>query len=139
MRDRRLQRIETIVERQECVAPECDDTCLLGLGQGRGVRGLRPGLQFLDRRPLPPFRHRLGVDPKLPAQHRERSLRSLYCCSDGVRGRGAPMTYLSHMASFHSNEGIAPSNRGIKHLRVSTLVSRGLDDQQVELVAATRS
>ncbi len=44
------------------------------------------------------------------------ALRSLYCCSDGVRGRGAPVTYLSHTASFHSNEGIAPSNRGIKHL-----------------------
>ena len=55
-------------------------------------------------------------DPKLPAQRRKRSLRSLYCCSDGVRGRGAPVTYLSHTASFHSNERIAPSNRGIKHL-----------------------
>jgi hypothetical protein len=26
------------------------------------------------------------------------------------------VTYLSHTASFHSNERIAPSNRGIKHL-----------------------
>jgi hypothetical protein len=26
------------------------------------------------------------------------------------------MTYLSHTASFHSNERIAPSDRGIKHL-----------------------
>jgi hypothetical protein len=26
------------------------------------------------------------------------------------------MTNLSHTASFHSNERIAPSNRGIKHL-----------------------
>jgi hypothetical protein len=25
----------------------------------------------------------------------ERSLRSLYCCSDGVSGRGAPVKYLS--------------------------------------------
>ena len=33
---------------------------------------------------------------------RERSLRSLYCCSDGVRGRGATMTNLSQSASFHS-------------------------------------
>ncbi|WP_207209867.1 glycosyltransferase family 2 protein, partial [Tropicimonas sp. IMCC6043] len=41
---------------------------------------------------------------------------SLYCCSDGVRGRGAAVTYLSHRASFHSSEWIAPSNRGIKHL-----------------------
>ncbi|MFA7587314.1 MAG: hypothetical protein WCY11_14145, partial [Novosphingobium sp.] len=40
----------------------------------------------------------------------------LYCCSDGVRGRGAPVTNLSHTASFHSNERIAPSNHGIKHL-----------------------
>ncbi|MCE8432418.1 integrase core domain-containing protein, partial [Rhodovulum sulfidophilum] len=42
--------------------------------------------------------------------------RSLYCCSDGVRGRGAAMTNLSHSASFHSNEWIAPSNHGIKQL-----------------------
>ena len=41
---------------------------------------------------------------------------SLYCCSDGVRGRGAAVMYLSHNASFHSKEKIAPSNRGIKHL-----------------------
>ena len=48
-------------------------------------------------------------------QMRDRRLRSLYCCSDGVRGRGAPVTNLAHNASFHSNERIAPSNRGIKH------------------------
>ncbi len=98
------------------MTPECNDRCLLGLGQGRGVRGLRPGLQILNRCPLAPFCDRLRVDPQLSAQRRERSLRSLYCCSDGVRGRGAPVTYLSHTASFHSNERIAPSNRGIKHL-----------------------
>jgi hypothetical protein len=34
-----------------------------------------------------------------------------------VRGRGAPMTYLSHNASFHSRENITPSNPGTKHLR----------------------
>ncbi len=56
------------------------------------------------------------VDPQLPAQRRERSLRSLYFCSDGVRGRVTPVTYLPHAASFHSNERIAPSNRGTKHL-----------------------
>lgn len=52
-------------------------------------------------------------------------MRSLYCCSDGVRGRGAPMTYLSHTASFQFNERIAPSNRGIKHL--VTLLSERLE------------
>jgi len=88
MRDRRLQRIEAIVEQQTCMAPECDDRRPLGFSQGRGVRGLRPGLQILNRPPLPPFCHRLRIDPKFPAQRLERSLRSLYCCSDGVRGRG---------------------------------------------------
>jgi hypothetical protein len=33
-----------------------------------------------------------------------------------VRGRGAPVTYLPHMAFFHSNQKIAPSNPGIKQL-----------------------
>jgi hypothetical protein len=46
----------------------------LDFGEGREVRGLRPGLQILDRRPLPPFRHCLRVNPKLPAQRREPSL-----------------------------------------------------------------
>ena len=32
-----------------------------------------------------------------------------------MRGRGAAVTNLSHRASFHSKERIAPSNRGIKH------------------------
>jgi hypothetical protein len=41
-------------------------------------------------------------------------LRSLYCCSDGVRGRVTPVTNLSHAASFYAFERIAPSNRGIK-------------------------
>ncbi len=37
-----------------------------------------------------------------------------YCSSDGVRGRVTPVTNLSHMASFHSIEKIAPANLGIK-------------------------
>ncbi|WP_206069720.1 hypothetical protein, partial [Novosphingobium olei] len=61
---------------------------------------------------------------------------SLYCCSDGVRGRGAPMTYLSHTASFHSNERIAPSNRGIKHLAIGRL--RRPADHQVRHIDEKR-
>ena len=82
-------------------------------------RLLRPGLHILYRNSLPPLRHRLWVDAQFFAQFRERSLRSLYCSSDGMRGRGAPMTNLSHSESFHSRERIAPSNPGIKHLRES--------------------
>jgi hypothetical protein len=40
-----------------------------------------------------------------------------------VRGRGAAVTYLSHNASFHSKEQIAPSNRGIKQLDGTRLLS----------------
>jgi hypothetical protein len=61
------EQVEPFDEQQECVAPECDDRCLLGFDQGGGVRGLRPGLQILDRRSLTPLRNRLRVDPKLPA------------------------------------------------------------------------
>ena len=43
-------------------------------------------------------------------------MQSLSCCSDGVRGRGAPIANLSHSASFYPDERISPSNRGIKHL-----------------------
>ena len=35
-----------------------------------------------------------------------------------MRGRGAAVKYLSHNASFHSKEKIAPSNRGIKQLEL---------------------
>ena len=41
---------------------------------------------------------------------------SLYCGSGCVRGRGAAVKDLSHNAPFHSEEQIAPSNRGSKHL-----------------------
>ncbi|WP_410468824.1 hypothetical protein [Aestuariicoccus sp. MJ-SS9] len=42
----------------------------------------------LHHLPLAPFGDGFDVDAKLPAQFRVRSLRSLYCCSDGVRSRG---------------------------------------------------
>jgi hypothetical protein len=58
------------------------------------------------------------VDARLPAQLRDRSLPSLYCRFGGVLGRGATVTNLAHIASFHSKEKIAPSNSGIKHFAV---------------------
>ncbi len=119
VRDRRLQAVEAIVQRQQGVPPERDHHRLLHLAQNGRAGLLRSGLQILDCRPLAPLGHCLRIDAKLAAQHRERSLRSLYCCSDGVRGRGAPVTNLSHRASFHSVERIAPSNCGIKHLAYS--------------------
>ena len=116
MRNGWLQGIKAVIQRQQRMAPKGNDRRLLGLRQHGGARIRRPGLHVLDRRPLPPRRHRLGIDAEFPAQLRERSLRSLYRSSDGVRGRGAPVTNLSHSASFLPCEKISPSNRGIKHL-----------------------
>ena len=102
MRDGRLEGIEAIIKRQKRVAPKRDDGRLFGLREDRRTWLLWASLEIIDRLPFAPLRNRLGINPELPAQRRERSLRSLYCCSDGVRGRGAPVTNLSHNASFHS-------------------------------------
>lgn len=40
------------------------------------MRGLRPSLQIFDRRSFTLRRHCLGDNPEIPAQRRERSLRS---------------------------------------------------------------
>ncbi len=69
-------------------------------------------------------------DMECKGQRRERSLRSLYCCSDGVRGRSAAVTYLSHRASFHSNERITPSKRGIKQLNLASRIPCDGDRQE---------
>ena len=64
---------------------------LLSLGEDRRTRLRRTGLAIIDRLPVMPLRNHLGIDPELPAQRRERSLRSLYCCSDGVRALSADL------------------------------------------------
>jgi len=76
VRDRGLESIEVISQRQQRVPSEGDDCRLLFLSQNGRSRFLRPGLEVLDRRPLAPLRDRLEVDAQFPAQLRERSLRS---------------------------------------------------------------
>ena len=44
---------------------------------------------------------------------------------------------LSHMASFHSNERIAPSNRGIEHLGYASISSKGAHARFVEHLIAS--
>lgn len=64
--------------------PERHNRRLLGFSQGRGMRGLRPGLQILDRRPLAPLRHCLGVIPssRLSAESEacDRCIAALTAC-----------------------------------------------------------
>ena len=47
------------------------------------------------------------------------------------------MTNLSHRASFHSKERIAPSNRGIKHFEPAG-EKGGPDDQRGRLIGRTK-
>jgi hypothetical protein len=82
--------------------------------RGSGVRWT--SFAIFNSFALAPFFNRFDINTEFSAQRRGYSLRSLYCSSDSVRSRGVAVTYLSHNASFHSKEQIAPSNRGIKHI-----------------------
>ncbi len=70
---------------------------------------------FWDQNPLP---------SAIPCRAADRCIAALTACVPlgegrhlpvGQRDRGAAMTNLSHKASFHSNERITRSNRGVKH------------------------
>src|ERR1019366_4408307 len=68
LRDRDLQRIQAIVERQQCVLAKGDDDGLLLHGQNRRPWRLRSGRKVGHRATLAPLGHRLGVDAVTPRQ-----------------------------------------------------------------------
>src|SRR5215211_6535662 len=115
MREGGLEGIETVVQRQERVAPERDDDGLLGR-EYRRARLLRAGALVLDRGALLPFGHRLRVDAVTLGQHPQARLTMLDRSTHRLCRAGAPMENLAHSASFHSRERSAPSNHGIKQL-----------------------
>jgi len=91
MWDRRLQGVEAIVQRQQCMPPEGNNHRFLIRTQNRGTGFRRAGLAVLQCLALAPFGDCLDVDAKFPTQRRVRSLRSLYECSDGVRALSADL------------------------------------------------
>src|SRR5579864_6102487 len=116
MRDRRLQGIKTIIERQERVPAESDDYRLLLKRQHRRLRMLRTGRQIGDRTALLPLGDGLRIDPVASSQGPQALLTMLYRSTDRRRRRGAAMKNLAHSASRHAGENNAPSKPGIKHL-----------------------
>src|SRR5271165_2479882 len=71
----------------------------------------------MDEGALFPLRNGLRVQSIALAQLFERSFRSLYCCSDGVRCRGAAVEYLSHnLSRSFGSVRLIPSHSGTKHL-----------------------
>jgi hypothetical protein len=56
-----FQGINTVIQWQQHMAPECYNHRLFGFGKDGGPRFCRPGFHVLDRRTLAPFRTVLGV------------------------------------------------------------------------------
>lgn len=63
VRNRRLQAVETVVERQQGVTAESNDNRLVFTGQDRGLRFAWTGRQISDRGSLLPFGNGLLIDP----------------------------------------------------------------------------
>src|SRR6476661_4163275 len=116
-RNRRLQGIEAIIEGQQGPLAKRDNQRFLGGRQDGRMGGLRPHRRVVDDLALLPLSDGFRVDPVTLAQGLDRSLRSLYCRSDGVSGRGAAVKNLSHRASLLMVASwITPSHPGTKHL-----------------------
>jgi hypothetical protein len=116
MRDRRLQGIEAIVERQERVPAEGDEDRLLLDREHRGFRFTRAGWQIGDGAALLPFGDGLRVDAVAQGQRPQARLTMLYRSTDRLCRCGAAVENLAHSASLHAGENGAPSKLGIKHL-----------------------
>jgi hypothetical protein len=63
-----------------------------------------------------PLRGRLRIDPIALGQRPQTVQTSLDRAPDNPRRRGASMQYLAHSTSFHSDDEVAPSKPGIKHI-----------------------
>jgi hypothetical protein len=92
------------------------DSLFLGRQDCR-ARSFRPHGNVVDKGPFAPLGDCLVVQPILCRKLFERSLRSLYRSSDGVRGRGAAMKYPAHSASRNAGSVcLIPSHSGTEHL-----------------------
>ena len=108
MRDRCLERIEAVVERQQRVLAESDDDGFFLDRQHRGLRVLRAGRQISGGGSPLPFGDRLLVDPVARSQRPQALLTMLYRSTDRRCRCEAAVKNLSHSASFHAEENIAP-------------------------------
>src|SRR5271163_1456645 len=116
MRDRRLQGVEAVVERQQGVPSERHDHGFFLNRQDRRPRRPRPRWQIGNGGSRLPFCDRLRVDAVALRQRPQTLLTMLYRSTDRLCRSGAPMKNLSHSASFESFDKNAPSKLGTKHL-----------------------
>src|SRR5215212_3369340 len=136
VRDRGLEGIEAVIQRQQRVPPKGDnDGLLLEREHGR-ARLLGASALVLDRGALLPLGHRLRVEAVAPGQHPQALLTMLDRATHRRCRAGAPMQNLAQSASLHSGEKNAPSNPGTKQLP-KNLASAGLDPASIDLVVLT--
>src|SRR5579871_536066 len=128
VRDRRLQSVQAIIQRQQRVTAKGDDDSLLLDRQNGRPRLLRTGLVVIEGSALPPLRNRLRVDPVALGESSQALLTILYCSTDCRCRAGAPVEYLAHSASFHCRPNNAPSNPGTKHLKCRNPPDGGLSN-----------
>src|SRR5690606_13740897 len=112
--------MQAVVQRQQHLLPERHCCRFLQGRHRRRMWAARPHWGVLDRFAVTPFSDRLGVEVITPAQRRDRILRSLYLCSDGVRCRGAFVKNLSHGSSSDRGSYHSPVLCETKHLGAPT-------------------
>src|SRR5580704_2221974 len=116
MRDRGLQGIKAVVERQQSMPSECNDDGLFLCGQDCRSGLLGSCRQVGNGRPRFPLSDRLRVDAIALRKRPQALLTMLYRSTDRLCRRGAPVKNLSHNASFESFGKDAPAKPGTKHL-----------------------
>src|SRR5215217_263911 len=121
VRDRGLERIEAVIQRQERVPPKGNnDGLLLGREHGR-ARLLGTSALVLDRRALLPLGDGFRVYPVASGESSQALVTMVDRATDRRCRAGAPVKNLAHSASLHSGEKNAPSNPGTKHLAIVPL------------------
>ncbi len=91
MRDRRLQGVETVVERQQRVLSKGDDDRLVLKRQHRRMRVFRPRALIGNRRALLPFGDGFLVDAIAPGEGSQALLTMLYRSTHRLCRAGAPV------------------------------------------------
>src|ERR1700730_17505770 len=115
IRDRRLQRVEAIVERQERMPPKGYDDRLVLDRQHRRLCVFGPGRQIGEGLALPPFGDGLLIDPVTPGEHSQARLTILYCSTDRLRRCGAAV------AKWRKRETVADQPTGPKDTKSTVL------------------
>jgi len=92
MRDRRLQGVQAVIQRQQGISAKRDDDGLVLDGQNGRTGVLRTGPKVVDRAPLLPLRHCLRVDPMALGKGSQALLTILYCSTDRRCRAGAAVS-----------------------------------------------